>query len=219
MVRSAKSNINLCLANRFRAIHPVRVKSPLCRAGRLFLHEETGDGACIDDEICELVSEQLRAAAVCSHKQMQDRLFVGDFVHRGSPRILFALEAIAVTRTQEEATRRLRMTNTDFGRLYSRLREPGHSFVRVEQRSRQRGQSSVRYKALSPSGAQSSALGLNEGRGQSKRSFPVSLRSAARKARLLLPRSGKQYGELFHVFLSAVRRNAEAELTCCARSR
>ena|ERR1017187_5374556 len=77
MVRSAKSNINLCLANRFRAIHPVRVKSPLCRAGRLFLHEETGDGACIDDEICELVSEQLRAAAVCSHKQMQDRLFVG----------------------------------------------------------------------------------------------------------------------------------------------
>ena len=27
----------------------------------------------------------------------------------------------------------------------------------------------------------------------------------------------EQYGELFHVFLSAVRRNAEAELTSCDR--
>jgi hypothetical protein len=29
--------------------------------------------------------------------------------------------------------------------------------------------------------------------------------------------NSEQYGELFHVFLSAVRRNAEAELTCCDR--
>jgi hypothetical protein len=28
-----------------------------------------------------------------------------------------------------------------------------------------------------------------------------------------LPSDSEQYGELFHVFLSAVRRNAEAELT------
>jgi hypothetical protein len=29
--------------------------------------------------------------------------------------------------------------------------------------------------------------------------------------------NSERYGELFHVFLSAVRRNAEAELTCCDR--
>ncbi len=29
--------------------------------------------------------------------------------------------------------------------------------------------------------------------------------------------NSEQYGELFHVFLSAVRRNAETELTCCDR--
>ena len=29
--------------------------------------------------------------------------------------------------------------------------------------------------------------------------------------------NSEQYGELFHVFLSAVRRNAEAELTGCER--
>ena len=29
--------------------------------------------------------------------------------------------------------------------------------------------------------------------------------------------NSEQYAELFHVFLSAVRRNAEAELTCCDR--
>ena len=28
----------------------------------------------------------------------------------------------------------------------------------------------------------------------------------------------EHYGELFHVFLSAVRRKAEAELTCCDRT-
>ena len=29
--------------------------------------------------------------------------------------------------------------------------------------------------------------------------------------------NSEHFGELFHVFLSAVRRNAEAELTCCDR--
>lgn len=115
------------------------------------LSSEIGEEASTDDEICELVSEQLRVAAVRSHKQVQDRLFVGefiDFVRGGSPRILSALEAIAVTKTQEEAARKLRMTSAAFGRLYSQLRELGQSFVSGEQRSRQREQSSVRYKAF-----------------------------------------------------------------------
>jgi hypothetical protein len=139
--------INLCLANKFRTIHSARIKSPLCHAERLFLSEKTSDGVCIYDGFCELVSEQLLVAAERSHKQLQDRLFVGEFiefVRRGSPRILSALEAIAVTRTQEEAARRLRMTNADFGRLCTQLRELGQAFVRGEQRSQQRGQSSVR---------------------------------------------------------------------------
>jgi hypothetical protein len=142
--------VNHCLANKFRTIHSARIKSPLCRARRL-LSSEIREEASTDDEICELVSEQLRVAAVRSQKQMQDRLFVGefiDFVRRGSPRILSALEAIAVTKTQEEAARKLRMTSAAFGRLCSELRELGQSFVSGEQRSRRREQSSVRYKAL-----------------------------------------------------------------------
>lgn len=90
-------------------------------------------------------------AAERSHKPLQDRLLVGEFiefVRRGSPRILSALEAIAVTRTQEEAARKLRMTNADFGRICSQLRELGQALVRREQRLPQRGQSSVRYRAL-----------------------------------------------------------------------
>jgi len=143
--------VNLCLANKFRAIHSTRIKSPLCRAERLFPSEETGGSACIDGEFSELVSEQLRVAAVLYHKQMQDRLFVGEFINfvrRGNPRILSALEAIAATRTQEEAARKLRMTNADFGRLYSQLRELGQSFVSGEQRSRQREESSVQHMAF-----------------------------------------------------------------------
>ena len=143
--------VNHCLANKFRTIHSARIKSPLCRAKRLFSSEETGDSVCIYGEFSELASEQLRAAAVRYHKQMQDRLFVGEFINfvrRENPRILAVLEAIAVTRTQEEAARKLRMTNVDFGRLCSQLRELGRSFVRGKPRSRQREQSSVRYKAL-----------------------------------------------------------------------
>ncbi len=143
--------INLCLANKFRTIHSLGIKSPLCHAERLLLSEETSDGVCIDDELSELVSEQLLEAAERSHKQLQDRLFVGefiDFARRRSPRILSALEAIAATRTQEEAARKLRMANADFGRLCSQLRELGQSFVKGEQRLQQHGQSSVKYRAL-----------------------------------------------------------------------
>jgi len=143
--------INLCLANKFRTIHSLRIKSPLCHAERLLFSEETSDGVCVDDELSELASEQLLGAAERSHKQLQDRLFVGefiDFVRRRSPRILSALEAIAATRTQEEAARKLRMTNADFGRLCSQLRELGQSFVNGEQRLQQRGQPSVKYRAL-----------------------------------------------------------------------
>ena len=124
--------VNVCLANRFRTIRSIRSKSPLCCAERLFLSEETSDGECIDDRLCKLVSGQLRAAAVHSHKQMQDRLFVGefiDFVRSENPRILLALEAIVITRTQREAARKLRMTNAAFGRLCSQLRELGQSIL------------------------------------------------------------------------------------------
>jgi hypothetical protein len=124
--------VNVCLANRFRTIRSILSKSPLCRAERLFLSEEISDGEGIDDRLCELVSGQLRATAVRSDKQMQDRLFVRefiDFVRSENPRILLALEAIVVTRTQKEAARKLRMTDAAFGRLCSQLRELGRSFL------------------------------------------------------------------------------------------
>jgi hypothetical protein len=95
-----------------------------------------------------VLSERKNEVALWSQKQAEDRLLIGafiDFVRGENPRILPALEAIAVTGTQEEAARKLGTTSADYGRLCRQLRELGHSFLSRKARPQLRRHSDTWY--------------------------------------------------------------------------
>ena len=123
--------INRCLANRFRTIHSEHMRNPLSRAEPLSC-SQIGEEASSDDELCEILVEKLKAVDVRSRKKLEDRLLIGrfvEFVRNQNPRILLALEAIAVTGTQAEAARKLGATGAEAGRLYRQIRELGRDFL------------------------------------------------------------------------------------------
>ena len=64
---------------------------------------------------------------------MEDKLLIGRFVDSvrvENPRLVCVLEAIAVTRSQTEAARRLGVSSAEIGRVYRQIRELGRSFLR-----------------------------------------------------------------------------------------
>jgi hypothetical protein len=139
--------VNHCLANKFRTIYSVRIRSPLCRAKQLF-PSESGEEMSPDDPSCRVLSERAKDVALCSQKQVEDKLLIGafiDFVRSENPRILSALGAIAVTGTREEAARKLGTTSADCGRLYRQLRELGHSFLTRKARPQLRRRSEIQF--------------------------------------------------------------------------
>ena len=85
-----------------------------------------------NDEVCEALVDQLKVVDVGSRKNAEDRLLIGqfvEFVRKQNPRILSALEVIAVTGTQAEAARKLGATSAEVGRLYRQIREVGRDFL------------------------------------------------------------------------------------------
>jgi len=126
--------INLCLTNKFTSLYSKRTNDALFRPGNMSLdtQREWNDPSAADDEFCHSHSVHLRRAANASEKRDQDRAFVGefvDFVRCENPRNLFALEAIAVTSTLEEAARTHENARADFRRAYRRLRKLGRTFL------------------------------------------------------------------------------------------
>ena len=141
--------INRCLANRFRTIHSEHMRNPLSRAEPL-LCPQIGEEASSDDELCEILVEKLKAVDVRSRKKLEDRLLIGrfvEFVRNQNPRTLLALEAIAVTGTQAEATRKLGATGAEAGRLYRQIRELGRDFLNQKAETRRSQYSETRYGA------------------------------------------------------------------------
>ena len=90
-----------------------------------------------DDPSCRVLSERAKVVALCSQKQAEDKLLIGafiDFVRSENPRILSALEAIAVT-GKGRGRAKTRNDERRFGRLYRQLRSCDSTLGRKPGRS------------------------------------------------------------------------------------
>jgi|SRR5579863_1803856 len=126
--------INLCLTNKFRSLYSKRTKDALFRPGNMSLdtQREWDDPRAVDDEFCLSHSVHLQRAANASEERDQDRAFVREFVafvRSENPTNLSALEGIAVTRTLEDAARKIENTGVGFRRVYRQLRKLGRTFL------------------------------------------------------------------------------------------
>jgi hypothetical protein len=135
--------VNLCLANKFRTIYSKCMKDAICRPGNLSLAEqpERENLQSVDDEYCHSHSAYLRTAAKASEKQAWDRTFLEEFVNfvrREDPKVLSTIEAIFTTGTQADAADWLGITETEFGRMRTRLGQLAKCFVSGEPVPKQR---------------------------------------------------------------------------------
>jgi hypothetical protein len=139
--------VNRCLANRFRTIHAARMRDPICRAEPL--SPQIGDEASSDDELCEVLLEKMKAVHLGSRKQVEDKLFITefvDFVRIENPRLVSVLGAMAATATQTEAARKLGATGAEVERLYRQIRKLGRSFLSRKRPTPRNQCSAVRYE-------------------------------------------------------------------------
>jgi hypothetical protein len=129
-----RNYINLCLANKFRTMHSKRMKDALSRPGNFSLGvEEADEDLCSVDELCHKHSAHLRAAQRACQKQSHDRAFLREFlnfVRRGDPKVLPAMESILATGTQTtEAAKWLGITESEFAQMRNRLGQLGECFL------------------------------------------------------------------------------------------
>jgi hypothetical protein len=90
-----RNYVNLCLANKFKAMHSKRMKDAVCRPGNLALDLEKPD-LCSADELCRKRSAYLRAAEKASEKQTHNQAFLReflDFVEREDAAALSTIQA------------------------------------------------------------------------------------------------------------------------------
>jgi len=132
-----RNYINLCLTNKFRAMHSKRIKDALSRPANLSLRAqiEPEDPTCVDDEYCQRHSAQLRTTAKASEQQAQDGVFLQEFVNfvlREDPKVLHTIEALLATGTLGEAADWLGITESEFGRTRNRLSQLGECFLSGE---------------------------------------------------------------------------------------
>lgn len=144
--------INLCLANRFRTIRSLWNKEPMSRAQPL-MSEEVKTRPQIVERVCRLLSERLTVSSIRTQKQMEDRLFLFEFLDLArtrDPTLLPALRAIAETNTLREAARQTGIENADVGRLHNRLYKLGRSFLNGVAGRRQRTEPLEKSKVHTP---------------------------------------------------------------------
>ena len=145
--------INLCLANRLRTIRSLWNKEPMSRAQRLMPSEEVKTRPQIDERVCRLLSERLTVSSIRTQKQIEDRLFLAEFLDLArtqDPTLLPALQAIAETNTLREAARQTEIENADVGRLHYRLHKLGRSFLNGAAGRRQRTEPPEKSKLHAP---------------------------------------------------------------------
>ena len=139
-----RNYVNLCLTNKFRTIHSKLVKDASCQSGNLSLDWQTDghDFHCVGDRYCHEHSAHLRLAAKALQKQAWDRAFLEEFVNfvgRKDPNVLPTIEALRVTGTQSDTADWLGLTESEFGRMRTRLSQLGKCFQRGEPVPKQRG--------------------------------------------------------------------------------
>jgi hypothetical protein len=150
--RRFQNYINLCLANKFNTMYAARMRNPLCRTGNLSLsgHVDGEDWGAVNDEYCHTHSEHLRNAAERLEKQWQDRQRIVEFTHfvsREESGTLPAIGAIRATGSHSDTAEFLGITDTEFTRMRTRLRQLGGCFVNGEGVPRQRRSYKKRRKA------------------------------------------------------------------------
>jgi hypothetical protein len=138
-----RNYMNLCLANKLKTFHSKSLKDALFRTGNLSFgaQMESEDLRTVDDEYCHSHSAYLRRAANASEKQAWDRTYLEefvDFVRREDPKVLSTIEAIFTTGTQADAADWLGITESEFGRMRTRLGQLAKCFVSGEPVPRQR---------------------------------------------------------------------------------
>jgi hypothetical protein len=126
--------LNLCLANKFRAIYAKRKKDALSNPRNLSLDTqmEWDDPCSVDDEYCHSHSEHLRKAANASEKRDRDRALLRefvDFVRREDPNSAPAIEVLLVAGAQGTSPDSLAMTESQFTRTRNRLHSLAESFM------------------------------------------------------------------------------------------
>jgi len=144
--RRFRNYINFCLANKFNTVQSKRQKNPVCRAGNVPLGATVsapsdGRSDAPDDEYIHANSSHLVASTERSKKQHDDRLFTGqfkDFVKRTDPSVFPAIEALEATGPLAEAAAYMGVTEQEFSRMRTRLKQLGECFLSKAEVPKQR---------------------------------------------------------------------------------
>ncbi len=129
------SYINLCLTNKFRAIHSKRTKNPICRPGNSSFQWNAGDSGQMSYEFCLAQSGYLRSRGQQQERQRNAVQALSEFrkfVMREDPTVLPFMNAIAKVETFYAAAALLGSTEHYVCRTWSRLRTLGRCFQNGE---------------------------------------------------------------------------------------
>lgn len=143
--RRFRNYINFCLANKFNTMQSKRAKNPVCRPGNVAF-DGNQDSAMSDhmlssDEYVHQNSDHLAMISARAEKQHDDRLFTNQFkryVKKEDPGVYPAIEALEATGPLGEAAEYMGVTEQEFSRYRTRLKQLGECFIKATQAPKQR---------------------------------------------------------------------------------
>jgi hypothetical protein len=143
--RRFRNYINFCLANKFNTVQSKRQKNPVCRPGNIafgiMAEDEAGNGQSTGDEFIHANSSAIAATAERVQKQHDDRLFTNQFkgyVRKEDPSVYPAIEALEACGPMGEAAEYMGVTEQEFARYRSRLKQLAECFLKSQPVPRQR---------------------------------------------------------------------------------
>lgn len=132
--RRFRNYINFCLANKFNTVQSKRQKNPVCRLGNIVFGATLTDenDSVNSDEYVHSQSSILTSRAERAEKQHDDKLFTNQFkrfVQKEDPTVFPAIEALEVTGPLGEAAQYLGVTEPEFSRYRTRLKQLAECFL------------------------------------------------------------------------------------------
>jgi hypothetical protein len=141
--RRFRNYINFCLANKFNTVQSKRQKNPVCRPGNVAfgISLDEAETTLNSDEFIHSNSSHLAASADRVQKQHDDRLFTNQFktyVRKEDPSVFPAIEALEACGPMGEAAEYMGVTEQEFARYRSRLKQLAECFLKSQPVPRQR---------------------------------------------------------------------------------
>lgn len=143
--RRFRNYINFCLANKFNTVQSKRQKNPVCRPGNVPFGASDADPdsnfVALGDEFVHQNSEFLTNMSAKVEKQHDDRLFTNqfkDYVRKEDPSIYPAIEALESCGPMGEAAEYMGVTDQEFARYRTRLKQLADFFLKNQQAPKQR---------------------------------------------------------------------------------